>query len=190
MSYASVLVVPSPSSLEVVGEQMVGVSSELVVINATVPSGISLHFFGSTLPDRIYQEASLGSPLGVSLQLAASQDAAPGVYTIKIGAASGSLSMYYSLTVQVVKYLVVAANSAFSPLSLNVTVGSTVYWMNLDVDDNAEYSVVFSTISVQSPPLNPSPINDVFSYTFTTAGTYSYYDGYIPQLIGTITVTS
>jgi plastocyanin len=169
---------------------MVGVSSELVVLNATVPDGISLHFFGSNLTNRIYEEASLGSPLAVSLLLSAAQNTAPGDYKIIFGAQSGTLSMDYTLTVHVVQYLVVAANSAFSPLKLNVKVGSTVYWMNLDVDDNAEYSVIFNGISVESPPLNPSPTNDIFSYTFTTPGNYTYYDGYIPELVGTITVTS
>jgi plastocyanin len=175
-----------------------GVGDELVAVNATEPSGISLHFFGSNLTSStIYDEVEAGFPTNLELQLTAALSIAPGAYPITIEASSGTLAVNYSFTVQVVKYLVTINNNIFSPGSLNVTVGSTVYWIDVSTEAaNGAYNVVFNAINVQSPVLNPCVLGSygpeacsTFSYTFTTAGTFSYISNIYAEMKGTITVT-
>jgi len=167
-------------------------------VNATEPSGISLHFFGSNLTSStIYDEVDAGFPTNLELKLTAAPSIAPGVYPIIVDASSGTLSVNYSFTVQVVKYLVTINNNIFSPGNLNVTVGSTVYWIDVSSEAaNGAYDVVFNTINVKSPVLNPCDLGSygpdacsIFSYTFTTAGTFSYISNIYSEMKGTITVT-
>jgi plastocyanin len=190
LNYSSVYLIPRPNTLEGNALLNAGIGSELVVLNATVPNGMYIHFFGSTLINRIYEEAGAGSVSDTEMQLVAPQNIAPGNYTVTIEGSSGSLSVSYSFTVQVVKYLVIAQFQTFGPSSLNVTVGTTVYWINLSTDKNMPYDVVFTTINVHSDTLNPDPAFDSFSYTFTTPGVYPYYCAYASTMKGTITVTS
>lgn len=189
--YPEVNVIPSPSTLEGQAVLNEGIGDELVVLNATLPTGISLRFFGSNVTNAIYQEVGAGSPQSVELQLAAAVGISPGNYPVKIEGSSGTLSVNYTFTVQVVQYLITAQYGRFSPVNLNVTAGSTVYWINVDPDPAADYNVIFNTINAQSSALNPCPACDVFSYTFTTPGVYPYYDtaGAEVGMKGTITVT-
>jgi plastocyanin len=192
MIYPSAYVTPAPNGLQGQAALNLGIGDELVVLNATVPTGISVNFFGSNLTGIIYQEIPAGPPTGVEMQLVAAPSIAPGNYPVKIDASSGTLSVSYSFTVQVVQYLITAQYGLFSPSNLNVPAGSTVFWLNIATDQTADYNVVFNTIKVQSPALNPCPTCGIFSYTFTTAGTYSYVCnslGLQAGMKGTITVT-
>jgi len=196
--YPNVIVTPLPSAF--LGQAAgldIGAGAELVVLNSVEPTGISIHFFGSNLTNTIYEEVSAGLPDSVELQLTAAPDMAPGNYPVTIEALSGTLSLNYTFTVQVVKYLVTFQYNRFSPGNLNATVGSTVYWMNISTDPNGYSDVVFKTINVQSPGLFPCVLNSygptacgVYSYTFTTPGTYSYVCNALPFCGGgTVTVT-
>jgi plastocyanin len=191
LTYASISVIPLPSSREVQGLPL-EVGAELVVLNATVPSGLHLRYFGSNLVNRIYVEVSLSSQMGVGLNLAADKNVAPGDYTITMEGASGNYTSKVSFTVRVAQYLVFASGGQFSPANLTVKVGSTVYWLNFEDQGGPEstYDVVFDALKVQSPTLNGG-VYDSFSYTFTTAGTYSYYCSVQAVTItGTIVVTN
>jgi plastocyanin len=190
LNYSSVYLIPRPNNLQGNAIMNAGIGSELVVLNATVPSGMYIHFFGSTLINRIYEEADAGHVSNTEMQLVAPQNVAPGNYTVTIEGSSGSLSVNYSFMVQVVKYLVIAQYQTFAPRNLNVTAGSTVYWINLSTDKNMPYDVIFTTINVHSDTLSPNPAFDSFSYTFTTPGVYPYYCAYASTMKGTITVTS
>jgi plastocyanin len=191
LNYSSILVIPNPSNLQgagLIGEA--GIGSELVAMNATAPSGLSLHFFGSNLTGRIYDEVGAGSVHRMAIGLKATQSIAPGDYTIAIEGTSGSFSANYSLAVRVVQFLVIANLYAFNPRTLNVPVGSTVYWLNLDTRPEGLYTMVFDTLGVRSPSLHPGPAYESFGYTFTTAGTYSYHcDTCLVPVSGTIVVT-
>lgn len=197
--YPYVIITPLPSAAEgQAAGQNVGVGDELVAVNATATSGFSLHFFGSNLTSStIYEEVDAGFPTALELQLTAAPSIAPGAYPITIDASSGTTSVNYSFTVQVVKYLITANLNTFSPSNLNVTVGSTVYWIDISTDAaDGGYDVVFNTINVQSPALNPCVLNSfgpdacsIFSYTFTTPGTFSYICNIYSGMKGTITVT-
>jgi plastocyanin len=172
-----------------------GGGAELVVLNSAAPSGLDVHFFGSNLTSTIYEEIGAGFPSTVELQLTAAPNMAPGNYPVTIEGSSGTASVNYTFTVQVVQYLVLLNFNTFRPGNLNVTVGSTVFWINISGDPNAQYDIIFNTIKVQSPVLDPCPSNrpngcTVFSYTFTTAGNYSYFCNVYSGMKGTITVTS
>jgi plastocyanin len=196
--YPSVSVTPLPSSnLGQAAGLNVGAGDELVVMNAVEPSGISVHFFGSNLTSTIYEEVSAGFPSGLELQLTAAPGTAPGSYPVTIEASSGTESINYSLVIQVVKYLVTTQYGQFSPGKLNVTVGSTVYWMNISTDPNGYSDVVFKANGLTSPGLFPCAVQQygptacgIWSHTFTAAGTYSYVCNALPACGGgTITVT-
>ncbi|HUI87055.1 MAG TPA: hypothetical protein VLY21_07870 [Nitrososphaerales archaeon] len=198
MIYPNVYVTPLPSANlgEAAGLNQ-GAGDELVVLNSIVPSGLSLHFFGTNLTNTIYEEVSAGLPDSVELQLTAAPGTAPGNYPITIEAMSGTDSMNYTFTVQVVQYLVTANRGVFQPANLNVTVGSTVYWMNISTDPNGYSDASFKAIGLKSPGLFPCVLGQygptacgVWSHTFTTAGTYTYVCDVLPACgVGTINVT-
>jgi len=193
LTYATVAVIPLPSALVVEGAPLES-GDELVVLNATVPNGLSLRFEGSNLVNTIYEEVPVVSRVTVTINLAAAQNVSPGVYTIGIKGTSGTYSSNFSLQVNVVQFLVTARSNAFAPSSLSVKAGSTVYWVNLGTGGSGgdmTYDVEFNTINVQSPPLQGPPFDDSFSYTFTTPGSYSYTCGFVGAgMSGTVTVTN
>jgi plastocyanin len=190
-SYASVAIVPLPSSLILNNGFNVGIGDELVVLNATVPNGIFLNFYGSNLTNRMYIEASPAYPQSILLNLTSSHGAPPGNYNVALEARSGSYSYNYTFTVKVVQYLIPSYGGGFLTKNLSVKTGATVYWMNLNTDQNRFCSVAISPGGVTSPELNPAPYFDFFSYTFNTPGTYSYNCQNAPSNEGgTITVTS
>jgi len=76
-------------------------------------------------------------------------------------------------------------NYAFSPATLTVNVGDTVVWTNMDTAPH--------TVTVSSGPVKFSSGNlskgQTFSYTFTSAGTYSYYCAVHPDMVAKVIVT-
>jgi len=129
----------------------------------------------------------------VAVALAADQTVAPGNYNVKIAGSSGSLTENLSFQVLVVKYLVIAQANSFSPSTLTVGAGATVYWLNMDNpggQDPEIHNVIISSLNVHSSDLPPIPNSGAFSYTFSTAGTYSFFCSYHPGMTGTITVSA
>ena len=102
-------------------------SGEAVALNATSPAGITVGFAPSS-PVQV----PASSALNVTLILTASSSATPANDTITVKGVSGTNSQSVSFTLRVVEYRVIMIHSTFSPVALNVTVGSTVYWQNLD----------------------------------------------------------
>lgn len=189
LNYSSIVLIPRPNTLQGAAVLNNGIGSELVVLNATLPGGMYMHFFGATMIDKIYVEADAGHVTSILTQLVAPKDIAPGNYTATVVASSGTFSVNYSFTIQVVRYLIIGEYYTFQPANLNVTAGSTVYWINLSTDRNQPYDVIFTTINVHSPTMSPGPAYESFSYTFTTPGVYPYYCAYLAAMKGTITVT-
>ena len=76
-------------------------------------------------------------------------------------------------------------NYAFSPASVTVNAGDTVTWTNQDA---AAHTVVVSSgpETFSSPTLQTG---QSFSFTFTKAGTYSYYCSIHPDMKASITVS-
>lgn len=74
------------------------------------------------------------------------------------------------------------ANFAFSPNNLELQVGTTVTWTNLD---DAPHTATADDKSFDSGRLGK---NESFSYTFEEAGTFTYYCAFHPSMTAIITV--
>jgi plastocyanin len=73
-------------------------------------------------------------------------------------------------------------NFSFGPGELNVAVGTTVKFIN---HDDIPHSVVENNKSFRSKALDT---DDSYSYTFASAGTFSYFCGLHPKMVGKIIV--
>jgi plastocyanin len=74
-------------------------------------------------------------------------------------------------------------NFTFAPVALTIPVGTTVQWVNRDDIPHTVVSDDKSTI--KSKVLDT---DDQFSYTFTKAGTYSYFCSIHPKMTGKVVV--
>jgi plastocyanin len=74
------------------------------------------------------------------------------------------------------------ANFAFSPATLNVTVGTTVTWTN---NDSTTHTVTSDTGVFDSGNLAP---NSTFSYKFNNAGTFAYHCSIHTSMTGKVIV--
>jgi plastocyanin len=73
-------------------------------------------------------------------------------------------------------------NFTFAPAAITVHVGDAVRWTN---HDDIPHNVVSEDNSFKSKVLDT---DENFSYTFTKAGTYSYYCSIHPRMTGKIVV--
>lgn len=76
-------------------------------------------------------------------------------------------------------------NFAFQPANLQVKVGTTVTWTN---QDTAPHTVTFRDSSLTSSGLLQK--GDVYRYTFTKAGTFTYYCQVHPNMTAQVVVTA
>ncbi len=79
-----------------------------------------------------------------------------------------------------------ATTTYYSPSTITVVIGvnNTVTWMN---NDAVPHTVTSDTGLFDSGPINQGGI---YSYTFTTPGTYDYHCSYHPWMHGTVIVKS
>jgi plastocyanin len=75
-------------------------------------------------------------------------------------------------------------NASFVPASMNVTVGTTVVWIN---KANATQDVVSDNGLFNSGNLSNGMS---YNYTFNQSGTYPYHSSINPSMTGTIIVSS
>jgi plastocyanin len=73
-------------------------------------------------------------------------------------------------------------NFSFSPGTVTVSVGATVRWTN---HDDVPHTVVSEDKSFKSKALDT---DDQFTYTFTKAGTYSYFCSLHPKMTAKVVV--
>lgn len=73
-------------------------------------------------------------------------------------------------------------NFTFSSKELTVAVGSTVRWIN---HDDIPHSIVARNSAFRSKALDT---DDVYSFTFTSAGSFDYLCGQHPLMTGTVIV--
>jgi amicyanin len=77
---------------------------------------------------------------------------------------------------------VVIDNFSFTPATASIPVGTTVTWTN---HDDIPHNVVSPERTFKSPVLDT---DEVFSHTFTAAGTYKYYCSIHPRMTGQVVV--
>lgn len=161
-----------------------GSGGEFVTLNSTSPTGISVQFSPSS-PVAVEQ----GADANVTLDVIAASNATLGNDTIEVQGVAGAYSQTATFNLMVVQYSVImspstyASASVFYPSVLNVTVGSTVYWQNLDGPASVcgevagpgtgEHNLVFTTLPVADSPTIKQ--FQLYNYTFTTPGSYFYY---------------
>jgi plastocyanin len=73
-------------------------------------------------------------------------------------------------------------NFSFGPDTLTVPVNSTVTWVN---KDDVPHVIASNDGLFKSKALDT---DDKYSYTFTKAGTYSYYCSIHPKMVGKVVV--
>jgi plastocyanin len=73
-------------------------------------------------------------------------------------------------------------NFSFSPATLTVPAGTSVMWTN---NDDIPHTVVEKNQKFKSKGLDT---DDKFSYTFTEPGTYEYFCGMHPKMVGKVIV--
>jgi plastocyanin len=73
-------------------------------------------------------------------------------------------------------------NFSFGPAQLTVAVGTTVKFVN---HDDIPHSVVETNKAFRSKALDT---DDSYSYTFASAGTFDYFCGLHPKMVGKIIV--
>jgi len=159
--------------------------SETVKLNSIAPTGLTVTLSASSVALTTDTKAYAG------ITVTSSQSVTPGDYTITVSATYGTTSKTSSITVKVVKYLVQMQTNLFNPANLTLKQGTTVYWINMDApggQDPEIHNVVFSSGS--SDHSASMAQYDEYSYTFTTAGTYTYFCAFHAGMKGTITVTS
>jgi plastocyanin len=75
-------------------------------------------------------------------------------------------------------------NFSFTPVALTVTAGTTVTWTNHD-------DIPHTVVSADDAKTFKSKVMDTdekFSFTFTKAGTYTYFCSVHPKMSGTVVV--
>ena len=159
--------------------------SEMISLNTTVPSGLTVKFFKNSLSLSTDFKSSIQMTIGTAPSLA------PGDYKVTVVAHYGTNSKSFDFTVKVVRYLVSLQGNNFSPGALTLKTGSTVWWINMDAPAGGDpeiHNVVFSSGSTAHSP--DMAQYDSYSQTFTTAGAYAYFCAYHPGMKGTVTVTA
>ena len=74
-------------------------------------------------------------------------------------------------------------NFVFTPPTLTVPVGTTVTWVN---HDDIPHSVVANKKEFRSRALDT---DEKYSFTFATAGSFDYFCGLHPHMVGKVIVT-
>jgi plastocyanin len=73
-------------------------------------------------------------------------------------------------------------NFSFSPATITIPAGTTVRWTNRD---DIPHTVVSDDKTFKSKPLDT---DEQFTYTFTKAGTYSYFCSIHPRMTAKVVV--
>ena len=73
-------------------------------------------------------------------------------------------------------------NFTFSPKELTIAVGTTVKWVN---HDDIPHTIVEKKTTFRSKALDT---DDSYSFTFTSAGTFDYFCGLHPHMVGQVIV--
>ncbi len=146
------------------------------------PEGLSFELSQTHIPSQQATKA-------VQVVIRASSSMAVGPYSVTVEEKSGSSTLNQTFTVVVVPSLVVMKNLAFVPQTVNVTKGTTVYWMNLDSEigccDPGYHNAVFSSLNASSPILVRLA---TWHFTFETPGEFYYMCSIHPFMAGEVIV--
>jgi plastocyanin len=104
------------------------------------------------------------------------------VVAILLGPVAGAMLAFAAVAAQDPTNVVTIDNFTFSPKDLTVAVGTTVKWVN---HDDIPHTVVEKNTTFRSKALDT---DDSYSFTFTTAGSFDYFCGLHPHMVGKVIV--
>ena len=163
------------------------VSGNFSLTATSLPKGISATFQPST----VNLPAQLTST--VTMTLSAVTGAAQGNSTVNVVATAGSSVFTLALPLQSVGALVLIQGNAFVPSSVTVASGTKVYWLNLDANGGGDVNSAGHDVTATDGSFTSGTGNlhqyDVYSFTFTKAGTFKYQSAAQPTMTGQVVVT-
>jgi plastocyanin len=104
------------------------------------------------------------------------------IVAMLLGPIVGAMLALGSAAAQDATNVITIDNFTFSPKELTVAVGTTVKWVN---HDDIPHLVVEKKTTFRSKALDT---DDSYSYTFTGAGTFDYFCGLHPHMVGQVIV--
>ena len=105
------------------------------------------------------------------------------IIAMLIGPIVGAMLAAASVAAQDATNVITIDNFTFTPPELTVAVGTTVKWVN---HDDIPHSVVNKDKVFRSKAALDT--DDLFSYTFASAGTFDYFCGLHPHMVGKVIV--
>jgi plastocyanin len=99
-----------------------------------------------------------------------------------IGPIAGAMLAAAAVAAQDATNVITIDNFTFTPPELTVAVGTTVKWVN---HDDIPHLVVNKDKAFRSKALDT---DDSYSYTFASAGTFGYFCGLHPHMVGKVIV--
>ncbi len=103
------------------------------------------------------------------------------VVAMLLGPVVGALLAFGTVAAQEAN-VVTIDNFTFTPPELTVAAGTTVKWVN---HDDIPHTVVDKNKAFRSKALDT---DDAYSFTFASAGTFDYFCGLHPHMVGKIIV--
>jgi plastocyanin len=104
------------------------------------------------------------------------------VVALLLGPVVGAMLAFGAVAAQDATDVVTIDNFTFTPKELTVAVGTTVKWVN---HDDIPHTVVEKKTTFRSKALDT---DDSYSFTFTSAGTFDYFCGLHPHMVGQVIV--
>ena len=99
-----------------------------------------------------------------------------------LGPIIGAMLAFGALAAQDATNVITIDNFTFSPKELTIAVGTTVKWVN---HDDIPHTIVEKKTTFRSKALDT---DDSYSFTFTSAGTFDYFCGLHPHMVGQVIV--
>jgi plastocyanin len=104
------------------------------------------------------------------------------IIAMLLGPIAGAMLAAAAIAAQDATNVITIDNFTFAPPDLTVAVGTTVKWVN---HDDIPHSVVNKDKAFRSKALDT---DDLYSFTFASAGTFEYFCGLHPHMVGKVIV--
>jgi plastocyanin len=104
------------------------------------------------------------------------------VVALLLGPIVGAMLAFGAVAAPDATDVITIDNFTFTPKELTVAVGTTVKWVN---HDDIPHTVVEKKTTFRSKALDT---DDSYSFTFTSAGTFDYFCGLHPHMVGQVIV--
>jgi plastocyanin len=104
------------------------------------------------------------------------------VAALLLGPVIGAMLAFGTVAAQDATNVITIDNFTFTPKELMVAVGTTVKWVN---HDDIPHTIANKDKAFRSQALDT---DDSYSFTFTSAGTFDYFCGLHPHMVGKVIV--